>query len=592
MVDWALNARRDQVLALVGEQQQMIVRLVALSELRIERAGVGLDAGTLDRFREALNTLGRQIRAEESESPRVRTTLIEALEHLHRDGGQLQNALLRCRTDLDGERRQLDQSITDGRDLLARHNAIYVGAHEAALELLRIYQPIYDRARVDAIAAFQAVATAYFKTGIADRAVWRAELERRTKAGLDGCTLPIPVVGALATLPQPTNEATVPEAIFDPVDLARPCADAITAKARALAVMAPLDALAQEGAAWTDRRLAAANAALVIAMTGTITKAAAPALGAFGYTAAMDIPDAPATPTLGALTEVAAAAVSQRMAVRQSRYEAEGPLARLGRWWRGADSHWGYEVHTQQETRFFVALEKLTSGVNKVIERAEAEAGAATASADALFEVPIEETLKAVRTRLATLRDSLRSGVDDTVRQRDGKEKARRGADELIKALADHLGQIEASRAALSTGTPTDDDAGEVTMVGDATMVGSLSVGMMGNRLELTHGDRKATLAGTGGQLSLGRGQENSLVVTGPRVSRQHAEITFRDGAYIITDSSTNGTIILGDQQEPVMIKRGSEVLRGSGRIGLGIDPNNEPAQAILFRCILPWDDR
>ena len=133
------------------------------------------------------------------------------------------------------------------------------------------------------------------------------------------------------------------------------------------------------------------------------------------------------------------------------------------------------------------------------------------------------------------------------------------------------------------------EDIADATMVGDATMIGVL-MSAMGARLELTYGEHKATLAGIGGRLTLGRDRDNSLMITGPRASRHHAEIVYNDGIYTITDTSTNGTIILGDTSEPVLIKHGSEILRGSGRIGLGVDPVHDTAHAIQFRCINPGE--
>jgi hypothetical protein len=50
---------------------------------------------------------------------------------------------------------------------------------------------------------------------------------------------------------------------------------------------------------------------------------------------------------------------------------------------------------------------------------------------------------------------------------------------------------------------------------------------------------------GGGGDLVIGRHPECDIVLAGPGVSRRHARLTFRDGAWIVQDlDSTNGTIV------------------------------------------------
>ncbi|MEI6986783.1 MAG: FHA domain-containing protein [Rhodospirillaceae bacterium] len=619
MSEAPLNARRDQALGLVAEQRRMIAQLVAMPELFVSRPAGGLDCASLERFRVALEPLGRQLAAESGEPEAARTSLTEAIELLREQNAQLEAFLIQCRGELGDERERLNRTIADDRALLARLNEIYAKTHSVATELVQCCGPVLDGMRIDGAAALQAAANAYIKTGVVDRNIWLAELEHRLAASAESVVLPAGLADIVAMMPKPVSTLPGPPA-FDPARPTLACDDAAAAQLCAAALTAPLQALAREGAAWTDRRLALANVALVRAVAESICAVLGPVLGEPGFKLELRAPVPPPAPTFAGLADAPAAAISQRMALRQSRQELSGSLARLGRWWRGATSDWGYEVRTSQEIKVFVAVDKLAAAVRKVIASAMADATATRTSR--LFDTPIEEAMQVVQAQLAELRSKLRLRVDDGIHQRDAMDGARLGVDSLIKSAGEFVRQLRANRAALdappqphappppphapsppcaphgslmahgASSSPSRamvEDIADATMVGDATMIGVL-MSAMGARLELTYGEHKATLAGIGGRLTLGRDRDNSLMITGPRASRHHAEIVYNDGIYTITDTSTNGTIILGDTSEPVLIKHGSEILRGSGRIGLGVDPVHDTAHAIQFRCINPGE--
>jgi pSer/pThr/pTyr-binding forkhead associated (FHA) protein len=64
--------------------------------------------------------------------------------------------------------------------------------------------------------------------------------------------------------------------------------------------------------------------------------------------------------------------------------------------------------------------------------------------------------------------------------------------------------------------------------------------------------------------LSIGRGLENDLVIDDPRVSRHHAQITFRHGHYLLRDlRSTNGTFVNKQPVEAVVLAPGDLVSIG-----------------------------
>lgn len=67
----------------------------------------------------------------------------------------------------------------------------------------------------------------------------------------------------------------------------------------------------------------------------------------------------------------------------------------------------------------------------------------------------------------------------------------------------------------------------------------------------------------------LGRGPECDMVLNHPTVSREHAEIRYRNGRFVLTDFSTNGTWVHAPGG-PYRLHRSSRELRGDGVITLG----------------------
>src|SRR5207302_3034603 len=64
--------------------------------------------------------------------------------------------------------------------------------------------------------------------------------------------------------------------------------------------------------------------------------------------------------------------------------------------------------------------------------------------------------------------------------------------------------------------------------------------------------------------ISIGRGLDNDLVIDDPRVSRHHAQITFRHSHYLLRDQrSTNGTFVNNQPVETVVLASGDRVSIG-----------------------------
>jgi len=91
-----------------------------------------------------------------------------------------------------------------------------------------------------------------------------------------------------------------------------------------------------------------------------------------------------------------------------------------------------------------------------------------------------------------------------------------------------------------------------------------------GERLVISAGGTRLELGEGHPSLTIGRADQNDLVVHQPLVSRLHARIEFRNGRFVLTDLSANGTYVVADDDGSNYVHRDSFVLLGAGKLGLG----------------------
>lgn len=102
--------------------------------------------------------------------------------------------------------------------------------------------------------------------------------------------------------------------------------------------------------------------------------------------------------------------------------------------------------------------------------------------------------------------------------------------------------------------------------------------------LELTASGQTLRLPPRGERLTLGRSTTASLPVNDSRVSRIHATIEWRGGQFVLSDVSSFGTwVYVGNQTEPVVLRRTELYLVGNGQIALGCDREAEDAPLATF---------
>lgn len=84
-------------------------------------------------------------------------------------------------------------------------------------------------------------------------------------------------------------------------------------------------------------------------------------------------------------------------------------------------------------------------------------------------------------------------------------------------------------------------------------------------------------------ELTLGRADENDIVVLGTLISRLHARLEVARDRFLLVDQSTNGTFVTNQDGKEAFVRRDSVVLQGSGWIGLGKLPDPNAPDAIRY---------
>ncbi len=85
-------------------------------------------------------------------------------------------------------------------------------------------------------------------------------------------------------------------------------------------------------------------------------------------------------------------------------------------------------------------------------------------------------------------------------------------------------------------------------------------------RVRLRHGGREHVLDDGGKEsLTIGRAEENDIVVQGNLISRIHARIEIARNKVLLVDQSTNGTFVTSQDGEEAFVRRDSVALTGQG---------------------------
>jgi adenylate cyclase len=102
--------------------------------------------------------------------------------------------------------------------------------------------------------------------------------------------------------------------------------------------------------------------------------------------------------------------------------------------------------------------------------------------------------------------------------------------------------------------------------------------------LELSTLTQTLRLEPGGEKLTLGRATTASMSMNDARVSRVHATVEWRGGHFLLGDTSSFGTwVYMGNQGEPVVLRRTECHLVGQGQITLGCERDAVSAPLVAF---------
>lgn len=105
------------------------------------------------------------------------------------------------------------------------------------------------------------------------------------------------------------------------------------------------------------------------------------------------------------------------------------------------------------------------------------------------------------------------------------------------------------------------------------------------HRLRLRYQGQEVIVDELRNNISMGRAEENDLVVKGNLISRLHARIEISRNKFMLIDQSTNGTFVQGKDGDEAFVRRDSMQIRAEGLIGLGKAPDSNSSQVIRYIC-------
>jgi adenylate cyclase len=123
----------------------------------------------------------------------------------------------------------------------------------------------------------------------------------------------------------------------------------------------------------------------------------------------------------------------------------------------------------------------------------------------------------------------------------------------------------------------------DVTSMVPAISMNSRPVRLL--RLRLRANDRDLVIDEQHSSITIGRAEDNDVVIKGNLISRLHARIEISRNKFVLIDQSTNGTFVQTADGEESFVRRDSLQIKGEGTIGLGRLPEQDSPQTIRFVC-------
>ncbi len=120
------------------------------------------------------------------------------------------------------------------------------------------------------------------------------------------------------------------------------------------------------------------------------------------------------------------------------------------------------------------------------------------------------------------------------------------------------------------------------------SMIPQIPMGSRATRtmqLHLQVDGHEVTLNEQNPNATIGRAEDNTLIVKGNLISRLHCRIEISRNKFVLVDQSTNGTFVQTEGGEEAFVRRDSLQIKGQGMIGLGKLPEPDSPQTIRFHC-------
>ncbi|WP_018608424.1 FHA domain-containing protein [Uliginosibacterium gangwonense] len=101
--------------------------------------------------------------------------------------------------------------------------------------------------------------------------------------------------------------------------------------------------------------------------------------------------------------------------------------------------------------------------------------------------------------------------------------------------------------------------------------------------LMLRHENHNFTVSDLRPVLLAGREDGNDLVIADKRASRHHSRVEWRQNRFVLIDTSTNGTYLVDEAGNEVILRRSEADMPARGRIGFGYSPLETGAEVVFF---------
>ena len=106
------------------------------------------------------------------------------------------------------------------------------------------------------------------------------------------------------------------------------------------------------------------------------------------------------------------------------------------------------------------------------------------------------------------------------------------------------------------------------------------------NELSLEIGGENYYFDSSLDKFRLGRSLQCDVQFENQYVSKDHAHIKYRNGEFVLQDTSLNGTFVETEELGKIRLQGRKVYLSGSGKISLGTPIGREDQQLIYFNCI------